>query len=421
MSTRTYYDPLHQSISLNSSIPEEQMVMELIDSSPFQRLRRIKQLGPAYLTFHSAESSRFTHSLGVFHIARRAINHLSEFDSRLKEHKFILYGAALLHDLGHGPLSHTSEEIFKINHEKWTAKLINSNQEIAIILNRYGKGNAKSISDLIQSRQAPEKSIISLISSQLDCDRLDYLMRDSYTTGAIYGQLDIDRIISAMTLAPDGDLAIHPKGLMAVEHYLVIRNLMYRSVYNHRLNEVCNWLLEQIIKTARKIGPKKLWADKNMSEWLWNHEKMSLESFLSNDDVVTGYHINKWKDSSYDNLSNLCKRFINRNLLKALNISYFSLETRLEALAKARILSEKYSIEPDISCGLREQIVKSYHPYKFGLRLWDGEKLQALEEVSPLVERLIEPNQSSWLIYPKEIENELKTEIENLKIKHNSK
>ena len=86
MSTRTYYAPLHQSISLNSSITEEQMVMELIDSSPFQRLRRIKQLGPAYLTFHGAESSRFTHSLGVFHIARRAISHLSEFDSRLKEH-----------------------------------------------------------------------------------------------------------------------------------------------------------------------------------------------------------------------------------------------------------------------------------------------------------------------------------------------
>ncbi len=419
MSTRTYYDPLHKSISLNSSIPEEKMVMELIDSSPFQRLRRIKQLGPAYLTFHGAESSRFTHSLGVFHLARRAINHLSELDSRLKEHKFILYGAALLHDLGHGPLSHTSEEIFKINHEVWTGKLINSNQEITTILNKYGKGNAKAISDLIQSRKAPEQLIISLISSQLDCDRLDYLMRDSHTTGARYGQLDIDRIISAMIIAPDGDLAIHPKGLMAVEHYLVIRNLMYRSVYNHRLNEVCNWLLEQIIHIARKIGPKKLWADKNMSEWLWNHEEMSLESFLSNDDIVTGYHIHQWQDSGFDSLSALCSRFINRNLLKALNISSFCLEVRLEALSQARILSEKHCIEPDISCGLREQIVKSYHPYKYGLRLWDGENLQALEKVSPLVERLIEPNQSSWLIYPKEIESELKIEIEKLKMKHN--
>jgi len=194
---------------------------------------------------------------------------------------------------------------------------------------------------------------------------------------------------------------------------------MYRSVYNHRLNVVCNWLLEQIIETARKIGPKSLWADKNMAEWLWNYKEMSVKNFLSNDDIITGYHIYKWQESSSNNLSSLCKRFINRNLLKAFNISNFSLEDRLEALAKARKLSEKYCIEPDISCGLREQIVKSYHPYKYGLRLWDGEKLEALEKASPLVERLIEPNQSSWLIYPKEIESELRAEIEILKIKQN--
>tara|TARA_Y100001968_G_scaffold61627_1_gene52385 strand:+ start:1368 stop:2627 length:1260 start_codon:yes stop_codon:yes gene_type:complete len=419
MPTRTYYDPLHTSISLNSSIPEERMVMELIDSSAFQRLRRIKQLGPAYLTFHGAESSRFTHSLGVFHLARRAINHLCLLNSQLKDHKFILYGAALLHDLGHGPLSHTSEEIFKIKHEDWTAKLINSDQEITSILNKYGKNNSQFISNTIKSRKSSKKIITSLISSQIDCDRLDYLMRDSYTTGTRYGHLDIDRIISSMTIAPDGDIAIHPKGLMAVEHYLVIRNLMYRSVYNHRLNEVCNWLLEQIIKTARNIGQKNIWADKNMAQWLWNHQEMSIESFLSNDDIITGYHISRWQESSYVNLSTLCNRFLKRNLLKALNISSFSYETRLEALAKARRLSEKYLLDPDISCGLREQIVKSYHPYKYGLRLWDGNKLEALEKVSPLVERLIEPNQASWLIYPKEIENELKVEIETLTIKNN--
>ena len=156
-----------------------------------------------------------------------------------------------------------------------------------------------------------------------------------------------------------------------------------------------------------------------MSEWLWNHEEMNVESFLSNGDIITGYHIYKWQESSSKNLSNLCTRFIHRNLLKALNISSFSLEMRLEALAKARMLSERYSIDPDIECGLREQIVKSYHPYKYGLRLWDGNKLEALEKASPLVERLIEPNQSSWLIYPQEIENKLKKEIEVLELRNN--
>ncbi len=414
MSIRTYYDPLHQSITLNTNYPEEEMVMELIDSAPFQRLRRIKQLGPAYLTFHGAESSRFTHSLGVFHITRRAINHLIQFNKSLEEYKFVLYAAALLHDLGHGPLSHTSEEIFGIKHENWTAKLIREHPEINKILNKYEKDNSTKVSELIEFKKSPKKAIISLISSQLDCDRLDYLMRDSYTTGTRYGQVDIERILSAMTIAPDGDLAIHPKGLMAVEHYLVIRNLMYRSVYNHRLNEVCNWLLDKIIKTAREIGPKDVWADNCMSKWLWDNKDIDISCFLANDDIITGYHISKWKDSSSSNLSNLCKRFLNRNLLKALNISFLSQESKLEGLSIAINLSEKEGIESNYSCGIREQRVESYHPYKRGLRLWDGTNLQALEKVSPLVERLIKPNESSWLIYPKEIEVKLKAAISKL-------
>lgn len=414
MSIRTYYDPLHQSITLNTNYPEEEMVIELIDSAPFQRLRRIKQLGPAYLTFHGAESSRFTHSLGVFHIARRAINHLIQFNKSLEEYKFVLFGAALLHDLGHGPLSHTSEEIFGIKHENWTAKLIRDNPEINVILNKYDKSNSTKVSELIEFKKSPQKAIISLISSQLDCDRLDYLMRDSYTTGTMYGQVDIERILSAMTIAPDGDLAIHPKGLMAVEHYLVIRNLMYRSVYNHRLNEVCNWLLDQIIKTARALGPKGVWADSCMSKWLWNNEDIDIDCFLANDDITTGYHISKWKDSPSSNLSNLCKRFLNRDLLKALNISFLSQESKLEGLSIAINLSEREGIEANYSCGIREQRVESYHPYKGGLRLWDGANLQALEKASPIVERLIKPNESTWLIYPKEIEEKLKLAISKL-------
>ena len=250
MSSRTYYDPLHQSISLNSEIKEEAMVMELIDSIPFQRLRRIKQLGPAYLTFHGAESSRFTHSLGVFHIARRALNRLIKIRPDFKQYKAILYAKALLHDLGHGPLSHTCEEIFGIKHENWTARLIKEHPQINSTLNKIHPENSNTISDFFEFKKSPQKLISSLISSQLDCDRLDYLMRDSYSTGTRYGQIDLERILSAITIAPDGDLAIHPKGVMAVEHYLVIRNLMYKTVYNHRLNEVCNWLLSKIIKTV---------------------------------------------------------------------------------------------------------------------------------------------------------------------------
>lgn len=415
MSNRTYYDPLHRGINLDSQIPEEEIILKLIDTAAFQRLRRIKQLGPASLTFHGAESSRFTHSLGVFHIARRAIEKLIDLQPSLKEFKALLYGGTLLHDIGHGPLSHTSEEMFGINHEKWTAKLIREDEEIRNILDKFNSQLAEQIADLICGVKTPSKVIKTLVSSQLDCDRLDYLMRDSYSTGARYGQLDLERILSALTLSPDGDLAINPKGLLAVEHYLIVRNLMYRSVYNHRLNEVCNWLLEQIIRTARELGPSRVWADSVMSKWLWETSALNISDFLGNDDICTGYHLKRWSEEAEDPLKSLSKDFINRKLLKAINIEYLNKESQLKALAIAMRLSEKLGLDSSLSCGLRHNKIYGYHPYRSGLRLWDGENLKAIESESSLIEKLISPSESSWLIHPKEIENDLKIELTNLK------
>lgn len=411
MGLRTYQDPLHHGISLDSADSAEAMVMELIDSAPFQRLRRIRQLGPAFLTFHGAESSRFTHSLGVFHLARKALNALIKLEPNLIKFRGLLYGAALLHDLGHGPLSHTGEEIFGFRHEKWSSLLIRKHSAIKDPLERFNKGTADQVADLIELDQAPHGVIKNLISSQLDCDRLDYLLRDSYSTGTSYGRLDLDRILSALTIAPDGDLAIHPKGLMAVEHYLVVRNLMYRSVYNHRLNEVCNWLLEKIIHIARELGPNQIWADNFMRKWLWHPNTVDLETFLANDDIRMGYHLLRWQDEAPIPLSKLCNRLLNRHLLKALAIDHLNNGEQLEVLALTRKLAEANGHDPDLSCGLRHQQHHGYHPYRGGLRLWDGNQLQAIEQVSPLIRSLINPCGSSWLIHPKEIHEKLKTQL----------
>ncbi len=418
MSIRTYYDPLHHGISLNSNIPEESMVMALIDAEPFQRLRRIRQLGPAFLTFHGAESSRFTHSLGVFHIARKAFQKLILIDKSLSKSKGLLYGAALLHDLGHGPLSHTGEEIFGLKHEYWSAKLIREHPSIKGPLDAFQKDMSEKVAKLVEGNSQSSNNIIkSLISSQLDCDRLDYLARDSYSTGTQYGHLDLERILSALIITPDGGLAIHPKGLMAVEHYLVVRNLMYRSVYNHRLNEVCTWLLEQLIRTARKTGPKLVWADETMSKWLWEPSEIDLNTFLGQDDLRMGYHLLRWKEEGTKTISELCERLINRNLLKALTVGNLENELQLESLVIARNLSEKSGFDPDFCCGLRHQSLHGYHPYRGGLRLWDGIDLKAIENVSPIVASLTSPADLAWLIHPREIHNDLKKELYILKNK----
>jgi uncharacterized protein len=408
MGERTYHDPLHGAIRLDGADPAEALVIDLIDTAPFQRLRRVRQLGPAFLTFHGAESSRFTHSLGVLHLARLALGQLERRNPALAEHRAVLYAAALLHDVGHGPLSHSGEEMYGLHHEAWSGRLIREHPALRDRLETYAPGTAGAVAALLEHGQYANAAIQALVSSQLDCDRLDYLLRDSYSTGTAYGKLDLERILAALTLAPDGQLAITPKGLMAVEHYLVVRNLMYRSVYNHRLNVVCNWLLRQTIASARRLGPAEVWADPVMARWLWHCDGLDLETFLANDDIRTGYHLMRWMEEGPAELQAPCRRLLERRLLKATAVSHLEPGRRMELLAAARQLSEAAGLNAETSCGLEQRQNRGYHPYEGGLRLWDGEHLQALEQRSALVQSLTIPVELAWLIHPAEVAPKLR-------------
>lgn len=404
---RVYHDPLHGAISLDRTIPAEAMAIAIIDTPEFQRLRRIRQLGPAHLTFHGAESSRFTHSLGVLHLARRALQHLERSHPHLAEHRVVLYAAALLHDIGHGPFSHSGEEMFGISHEAWSARLIREDGALRGPLEAAHKGCAEAVATLLEGGDYAEPAIKALVSSQLDCDRLDYLLRDSYSTGARYGQLDLDRLLAALILAPDGSLAIHPRGLLAVEHYLVVRQLMYRSVYNHRLNVVCNWLLKRAIDVARQLGPEQVWADEAMATWLWNKENLTLSRFLANDDVRTTYHLIRWREDAPAELRDPCTRLLDRQLLKAMDVRHLSTAERLQLLAQAQGQAHKAGIDPEGCCALLQGQTRGYDPYRSGLRLWDGQHLAALEEQSKLVHTLTLQEPWAWLVIPKQVEETL--------------
>jgi HD superfamily phosphohydrolase len=411
MTRRTYHDPLHGEIVLDNAEPAEAMAMALIDAPAFQRLRRIRQLGPAFLTFHGAESSRFTHSLGVLHLARRALGHLERQAPELAAHRGLLYGAALLHDVGHGPLSHSGEEMFGLRHEAWSARLIRERPDLHSPLEAYAPGTAEAVALLLEKGQAPHPAIAALVSSQLDCDRLDYLRRDSYSTGTAYGQLDLDRLIGALTLAPDGQLALHPRGRTAVEHYLVVRSLMYGSVYNHRLNIVCNWLLDQIVSQARRLGPGQMFADSVLARWLWHTEELSSSEYLANDDLRTGYHLLRWREEGPAPLQELSQRLLERNLLQATDVRQLNSGQRLEALALAQRLARAQGMDPALCCGLRERRSRGYRPYVGGLRLWNGEQLQALEQVSPLVASLSQAQELAWVLHPREVRQQLRQQL----------
>jgi len=407
---RIFHDPIHKEIVFDSEKPEELMIMELIDTIAFQRLRRIKQLGAASLLFHGAESSRFTHSIGVFCIVRKIYRRLIESKSSFSENKFTLYGAALLHDLGHGPLSHTSETIFNHNHEEWSQNLVKNYYPINSILKKYDNELPRQIGGLFESKQIFSKPLKTLISSEIDCDRLDYLLRDSYNTGTKYGLVDLERIISALTFSPDGNIAIKPKGVIAIEHFLVLRNLMYRTIYNHRINEISTWILEKIISTVRNNFGKKIWLDKSLYKWIFSYEKIDFDDFIKNDDITFYYHLIRWKDESFEPLSTLCRMFIDRELLKASDISFLNKIQRLEILAFARKLSEKNNYDSEIFCGIKERSFKGFESNN-ALKIWDGNFQNSLENSSALIKTLMKSEESSFIIYPGAIKNEIKTYI----------
>ena len=411
--TRVFHDPIHKEIIIDSSKEEENMIMELIETEAFQRLRRIKQLGTASFVFHGAESSRFTHSIGVFCVARKIYNRLVEIESSFKRHKFVLYGAALLHDLGHGPLSHTSEEVFSHNHEDWSKKLINDYLPINSILKKYGEEIPKNIGELFSSKNLIKNPLKTLISSEIDCDRLDYLLRDSYNTGTKYGLVDLERIISALVFSPDGGIAIKPKGIIAIEHFLVLRNIMYRTIYNHRINEICSWILENIFSKIRKES-SDIWMDKCLRNWIFDPKSLDFKDFLANDDIRLNYHLYKWKDEAPEPISTLCEMFINRNLLKASNVSFLSNIKKLELLAFARKKSEEHNFDSTLFCGLKEKKFNGFESNN-ALRVWDGHLLRDLNTESELIQTLIKNKKTSLLFYPACLKQEIANKILILK------
>lgn len=407
--TRTYHDPLHGAITLTGRDPVEALLIQLIDTSPFQRLRRIRQLGPASLTFHGAESSRFTHSLGVMAIARQAFDRLASVYAELRPHRAAVLCAALLHDIGHGPFSHTSEEIFGGQHERWTLRILEQAPTIRGLLDGFSPELLPAIQQ-IYTHQHEIPCVWQLVSSQLDCDRIDYLLRDSYYTGASYGQLDLDRILLALDYDPGSQqLVVARKGLAAIEHYLVVRYFMYAQIYNHPKNLAATWMLEQAFNRARELlKTGALVADDTVTAWLIQPiEALTLDQYLAGDDIVFSYHLQRWQHHADALLSDLCRGILDRRLLKALDLSAYSDSDQTKILtAVQQTLASQGQDGPRYS-GLRRIWSRGYTLYQRGIKLKTDTGLVELSQLSPLVQTLTQPYQRTWLLYPAALQAEL--------------
>lgn len=318
-------DVIHYDIEFDRDI------MDIMDTREFQRLHRIKQLSCEYLVFPTATHTRFSHSIGTYYVMSLLIDQfekkLLEIDYKVDEmDKKLGLIAALLHDIGHGPFSHTFEKIFEIKeHEKWSIEIIkDQNTEVSKkIVNHYGKDFLNRLIDIMEKKYKTETgnqifSIISqLVSSQIDADRMDYLLRDSYFTSVSNGNYDLQRLIKAFGVRKENDtfkIFIREKYMSTLEEYVMARYFMHKEVYQHTTKKQLELIMKKIFDRASDLvkSGQDIFRDRIM-EKLLTKEKITIDEYLLLDDSSLMYHIQIWQNSKDEILSFLCKSFLNRN------------------------------------------------------------------------------------------------------------
>ncbi|HVF46962.1 MAG TPA: HD domain-containing protein [Pyrinomonadaceae bacterium] len=349
MSERIYRDSVHDIIRVNTGTAEGRLIVALIDTPEFQRLRRIRQLGLAYFAYQAAEHSRFSHSLGAFHLAARMIAKLRLGYEIPDDVQTAVRVAALLHDLGHGPFSHVVESILNFHHEDFTIETILSSETVVgRLVGAYSPRLAGDVASIVRGDFHP-RALGQLVSSQLDVDRMDYLLRDSFMTGAKYGIYDLEWIIKSIEMNEEDDhLYVSAPGIYAVEDYLQARYYMYRQVYFHRTLRSAEAILRVLLKRALTLfrsGGDAWHAPDTPMERVLAGEKLDLAQMLELDDSDVMFSIKRWRHSRDSILSDLAGRFLDRRLFKAFDLDMAE-HRRPEFIAEARRIVEAEQFDP---------------------------------------------------------------------------
>jgi HD superfamily phosphohydrolase len=335
---KVFKDPVHRYVHV-----KDQLIWELISTPEFQRLRRIRQLGTTFTTFHGAEHSRFNHSLGVYEVMRRILEKFMEGASWEEEDRLLCLSAALLHDVGHGPFSHAFEKVFHTDHEEWTQAILLGETKINQVLKKVSKDFPQKVSEVI-AKTYENKLIISLISSQIDADRMDYLLRDAYYTGVNYGNFDIERILRVMR--PHEDYAvIKHSGMHAVEDYIMSRYQMYWQVYFHPVTRSSEVVLRKIFKRAKYLyhSGYTFQQEPQLLKPLFE-DHINLKDYLRLDEAVILYFFQVWQEEEDPILVDLCDRFLNRRLFKY--IEFFP-STQMKLWPELVQLFQEVGIDPE--------------------------------------------------------------------------
>ncbi|VTT02839.1 HD domain-containing protein [Streptococcus gordonii] len=406
MIEKVFRDPVHTYIHV-----DHQVIYDLINTKEFQRLRRIKQLGTSGYTFHGGEHSRFSHCLGAYEIARRITKIFDEkYLQTWDNHESLLVMVtALLHDVGHGAYSHSFERLFDTDHEEITRQIITSPEtEINRVLTQVSPDFPEKVASVI-NHTYPNKQVVQLISSQIDVDRMDYLLRDSFYTGASYGQFDLTRILRVIRPVENG-IAFQRNGMHAVEDYVVSRYQMYMQVYFHPASRAMEVLLQNLLKRAKFLYEDQKDFFKLTSPNLlpFFEKRFSLQDYLALDDGVMNTYFQSWMTSPDTILSDLAQRYVNRKVFKSMIFSEEN-EKHLDIL---RQLVKQVGFEPDYYTAIHRNFDLPYDFYRpdvekprtqIEIIQKDG-SLAELSSLSPIVQSLTGTRQGDNRFYfPKEM------------------
>lgn len=403
---KIFNDPVYGFVT----IPNE-MIFDIIESSEFQRLRRIKQLGLTHLVYPGALHTRFQHSLGAMHLMTRAISEL-----RLKGHNITndealgVYIAILLHDIGHGPYSHALEHsiVEGISHEQISSIIIN-------LLNKRFNNNLDTALSIFNNTHK-KKYLHKLVSGQFDMDRLDYLKRDSYFTGVQEGTVNYERLLSMVNIV-DNELVIEIKGIYSIEKFITARRLMYWQVYLHKTVLAAEFTMVNVLKRAKylSLNGENLFATPIFEFFLKN--EITYDDFCNNPEVIANFSklddfdiftsMKVWTNHPDRILSHLSNSIINRRLPKIelqnepFDEAYIE---NISLLAQKKFGIAKQDIGYFVSSG--KTVNSTYIPGSDSITLHLGNgKLAELTDVSDHLHRsfLNKPVTKYYIYYPKEL------------------
>ena len=377
-------DPVHSYIHIHYEV-----IWNCLDSKEFQRLRRIRQLGGDFQVYPTAEHSRFSHSLGVYEIVRRMVTEVKSLCVELTEYeKVCVMLAGLLHDVGHGPFSHAFENITNHSHEEYTAKIILGNTELNAILRAVSEKLPQDIVSIIQHTH--ENDILNqIVSGQLDADRMDYLLRDSYFTATSYGQFDLERILRTMRVRKTDDgrkvIVVKHTGIHSVEDYIMARYQMYWQVYYHPVARSYEAVFIQLFNRLKDIfkGDKDYFEDMKVLVPFLEKSEVSVDEYFKLDENSLLYCCALIQDKEDKIAVDLARRLQNRKLFEYVDYNEENL-AQIRNMLKENNLDERYYLRIE---NIEASVYSPYKGRKILIEKLNGD-IVALEKASTIVESI---------------------------------